>query len=172
MYTGSNLNEANYFIPYHLTDAYRKELLFTKDELITSDNMFDQCANLLLPEKFKFNPVIRNAILFEYKDWELPASPLRRQDALDKMLGDYIFTCNVNEFAQKYDQAGNPVYYYYFTHRSSQQTWPAWEGALHGYEINFIFGEPLNTVKYTYTEDEKELSRRFMRYWANFARTG
>ena len=45
-------------------------------------------------------------------------------------------------------------------------------GVLHGYEINFIFGEPLNTQKYKYTKEEQELSRRFMRYWANFARTG
>lgn len=45
-------------------------------------------------------------------------------------------------------------------------------GVLHGYEINFVFGEPLNTKKFTYTKEEQELSMRFMRYWANFARTG
>lgn len=169
---GSNLNEANFFISYHLKEIYKKEILFTKDELITSDHLFEQCAYELLPRSLKTNAVVRHAILFEYKDWELPANPLNRQDALDKMLGDYYFTCSVNEFAQKYEQAGNTVYYYYFTHRSTQQTWPAWMGALHGYEINFIFGEPLNTVKWQYTAEERELSRKFMRYWANFARTG
>lgn len=44
-------------------------------------------------------------------------------------------------------------------------------GVLHGYEINFIFGEPFNG-RFEYTNEEKELSSRFMRYWANFARTG
>ncbi|VDP37453.1 unnamed protein product [Heligmosomoides polygyrus] len=44
-------------------------------------------------------------------------------------------------------------------------------GCLHGYEINFIFGEPFNT-QFNYTAEEQELSSRFMRYWANFARTG
>ena len=64
------------------------------------------------------------------------------------------------------------MFYYYFTHRASAQTWPEWMGVLHGYEINFVFGEPLNELDYSYTAAEKELSRRFMRYWANFARTG
>ncbi|EJW82611.1 hypothetical protein WUBG_06478 [Wuchereria bancrofti] len=45
-------------------------------------------------------------------------------------------------------------------------------GVMHGYEINFVFGEPLNTEKFSYTKEEQELSMRFMRYWANFARTG
>jgi acetylcholinesterase len=75
----------------------------------------------------------------------------------------------------------------YFTHRATQQSWPAWmvclfvdfislfflfQGVLHGYEINFIFGEPYNTKRFNYTKEEQELSSRFMRYWANFARTG
>lgn len=45
-------------------------------------------------------------------------------------------------------------------------------GVLHGYEINFIFGEPYNNIRYNYNREEKELASRFMRYWANFARTG
>ncbi|VDO46184.1 unnamed protein product [Haemonchus placei] len=44
-------------------------------------------------------------------------------------------------------------------------------GCLHGYEINFIFGEPFNK-RFNYSTEEQELSSRFMRYWANFARTG
>lgn len=45
-------------------------------------------------------------------------------------------------------------------------------GVVHGYELNFLFGEPFNTVRYKYTPEERELSSRFMRYWANFARSG
>lgn len=45
-------------------------------------------------------------------------------------------------------------------------------GVLHGYEIMFIFGEAYNMGRYNYTKEEQELSNRFMRYWANFARTG
>lgn len=55
--------------------------------------------------------------------------------------------------------------------RATAQTWPSWMGVIHGYEINFVFGEPFNR-KFKYTDEERELSSRFMRYWANFARTG
>lgn len=44
-------------------------------------------------------------------------------------------------------------------------------GVIHAEEIAYVFGEPLNTTK-SYTEDEKQLSKQIMRYWANFARTG
>ncbi|CAK5072233.1 unnamed protein product [Meloidogyne enterolobii] len=103
------------------------------------------------------------------------------------MLGDFLFTCNVNEFALAHSEHGADTYYYMFSHRASQQTWPEWMGkiiakkfllnenilgVLHGYEINFIFGEPYNRKQFKYTKEEQELSSRFMRFWANFARTG
>jgi len=60
---------------------------------------------------------------------------------------------------------------YYYTHRSTPNSWPGWAGVLHGDEINFVFGEPLNPNK-GYQPQEVELSKKMMRYWANFARTG
>ncbi|XP_010081706.1 PREDICTED: acetylcholinesterase-like, partial [Pterocles gutturalis] len=44
-------------------------------------------------------------------------------------------------------------------------------GVPHGYEIEFVFGQPLNP-QLNYTAEEERLSRRIMRYWGNFARTG
>ena len=64
------------------------------------------------------------------------------------------------------------VYQYYFNHRSSVHPWPKWMNVLHGDEINFVFGEPLNTTHFSYTEEEKQLSRDMMTTWANFAKTG
>ncbi|VDP43772.1 unnamed protein product [Soboliphyme baturini] len=150
---GSNMDESVYFIVYYVDKIFKKDDFFTKEEFLTSNELFEQAAFMLLPHKLRKNPIA-------YR-W-----------ALDKMLGDYYFTCHANEFAKSYYQHGSQVYYYYFTHRSSQQTWPKWMGVLHGYEINFLYGEPLNTVDYSYTESEKQLSRRFMRYWANFGRKG
>ena len=69
-------------------------------------------------------------------------------------------------------QPGVEVYQYYFNHRSSQNAWPKWSGVLHGDEIAFVFGEPLNTTAFNYTEEEKRLSREMMMLWANFAKTG
>lgn len=44
-------------------------------------------------------------------------------------------------------------------------------GVIHGYEIEFVFGLPLEK-RLNYTQEEEKLSRRMMKYWANFARTG
>lgn len=41
---------------------------------------------------------------------------------------------------------------------------------MHADEISYIFGEPLDPKK-KYTQDEVYLSKRMMRYWANFAKT-
>lgn len=117
------------------------------------------------------HPLGKKAIVFEYSNWNNPQDPLSNYDALDKIVGDYHFTCHVNEFAQKYAQAGNPVYMYYFKQRSSISPWPKWMGVIHADEIFFVFGEPLNPIN-NYTQKEIELSRRMMKYWANFAKYG
>ncbi len=42
---------------------------------------------------------------------------------------------------------------------------------MHGDEINYIFGEPLNPA-HSYTDEEKDFGRKIMRYWSNFAKYG
>lgn len=42
---------------------------------------------------------------------------------------------------------------------------------MHGYEIEFIFGMPLN-ISLGYTKNEVNMTKKFMKHWANFARTG
>lgn len=63
------------------------------------------------------------------------------------------------------------MYMYYYTHRSKSNPWPQWTGVMHGDEISYVFGEPLNP-NLKFLEGEKQFSRRIMRYWANFARNG
>ena len=41
------------------------------------------------------------------------------RDALDKMVGDYAFTCPTVDYAYRYAETGNNVYMYYFTQASS-----------------------------------------------------
>lgn len=71
----------------------------------------------------------------------------------------------------RYAQAGGNIYTYEFTHRSSLSPWPKWMGATHGAEVVYVFGIPQNP-SYGFTEEEVNLSRRMMKHWANFARTG
>lgn len=117
------------------------------------------------------HPVGKEAIVFEYSNWNDPLDSVSNYDALDKIVGDYHFTCHVNEFAHRYAAADNPVYMYYFKQRKSVSAWPKWMGVLHGDEVSFVFGEPLNPI-FNYTENEVKLSKRMMKYWANFAKYG
>ncbi|KAJ9587338.1 hypothetical protein L9F63_019139, partial [Diploptera punctata] len=160
---GSNTEEGYYFIIYYLTELFRKEenVYINREEFLRSVQELNPYVN----------NVARQAIVFEYTDWLNPDDPIKNRDALDKMVGDYHFTCNVNEFAHRYAETGNNVYMYYFKHRSVGNPWPSWTGVMHGDEINYVFGEPLNPAK-NYQPQEVELSKRMMRYWANFAKTG
>lgn len=160
---GSNSEEGHYFIIYYLTELFRKE-----ENVYVNREEFLQAVKELNPY---VNNVAKQAIVFEYTDWLNPDDPVRNRDALDKMVGDYQFTCNVNEFAHRYAETGNNVYMYYYKHRSVISPWPSWAGVIHGDEISFVFGEPLNPGK-NYAPQEIELSKRMMRYWANFAKTG
>lgn len=44
-------------------------------------------------------------------------------------------------------------------------------GTMHTYELEFVFGRPL-IPSLGYPEEEVNLSKRMMNYWATFARTG
>lgn len=162
---GSNTEEGFYFIIYYLTEKFRID---GKEDVKISREEFVRSVTELNPY---VNQIARQAIIYEYTDWLHPDDPNINRDAIDKIVGDYQFTCNVNEFAGRYAETGNSVYMYYYKHRSQNNPWPRWTGVMHADEINYVFGEPLDSNK-GYTKEEIHLSKRMMRYWANFAKTG
>ncbi|XP_035208789.1 acetylcholinesterase-like [Stegodyphus dumicola] len=161
--TGSNSEEGTYFIVYYLTDYFKNQ-----EDVYINRQEFIHAVKELNPY---VGELAQEAIIFQYTDWENPYDTIKNRDAIDKIVGDYQFTCSVNEIALRYAETGNDVYMYFFSHRSSIHLWPRWMGVMHADEINFIFGEPLNPT-FGYTKAEEQLSRRMMRYWANFAKTG
>ncbi|XP_072763674.1 acetylcholinesterase isoform X1 [Anoplolepis gracilipes] len=162
---GSNTEEGFYFIIYYLTELFRidgaEDVKVTRDQFISAVSELNPYVN----------QIGRHAIIYEYTNWLYPDDPNANRDALDKIVGDYQFTCNVNEFAGRYADTGNTVYMYYFKHRSGNNPWPRWTGVMHADEISYVFGEPLDPSK-KFTHEEKHLSKRMMRYWANFAKSG
>ncbi|XP_049926178.1 acetylcholinesterase-like [Epinephelus moara] len=115
--------------------------------------------------------VSRDAAIFHYTDWTDENDKMKNRDLLGRLVGDHMFYCPVLDFAHRYVQRGGPAYLYLFDHRSSVNPWPEWMGAMHGYEIEFVFGMPLN-ASLGYTKNEVNMTKKFMKHWANFARTG
>ncbi|XP_071798342.1 acetylcholinesterase-like [Asterias amurensis] len=159
---GSNTNEGMWFILYEVPGYSKSHTsLLDREKYVTA---IKYCFH-------KVNSFGINAIDYEYTPWLSPNDPVALRDAVELAVGDYLFACPVYELAVAVANAGNPVYYYRFTDRASNNPWPLWMGVLHGDEIAYIFGIPLDPDS-GYNKAEAELSRKMMRYWANFARTG
>ncbi|XP_077754507.1 carboxylesterase 5A isoform X2 [Canis aureus] len=105
-------------------------------------------------------------------------SPVEIRDSFLDLLGDVFFVVPGVVTARYHRDAGAPVYFYEFQHPPEclKDTRPAFVKADHSDEIRFVFGGAFlkgNIVMFEgATEEEKLLSRKMMRYWANFARTG
>lgn len=129
---------------------------------------FEEGLKMLFP---KVGELGKESILFHYIDWLDDQRPENYREALDDVLGDYNFICPALEFTKKFSELGNDAFFYYFDHRSSKIPWPEWMGVMHGYEIEFVFGLPLER-RANYTRAEEILSRFMMKHWANFAKYG
>ncbi|XP_064200372.1 fatty acyl-CoA hydrolase precursor, medium chain-like [Anguilla rostrata] len=107
--------------------------------------------------------------------------PAIRDSALE-LMGDVMFTIPAIQTANSHRDAGAPVYLYELQEAPSflQKKRPSFVKTDHGDDLMFVFGFcflDLNvtmesTSKVQCTEEEQELSRTIMAYWANFARTG
>ncbi|XP_035924827.1 carboxylesterase 5A isoform X2 [Halichoerus grypus] len=106
-------------------------------------------------------------------------SPVEIRDSFLDLLGDVFFVVPGVVTARYHRDAGaGPVYFYEFQHgpQCLKDTRPTFVKADHSDEIRFVFGGAFlkgDIVMFEgATEEEKLLSRKMMRYWANFARTG
>ena len=166
---GSNLNEGSFFLIYDLPNYLKlnKSTMTREQFRFSIDTLF-----FYYPQYPKeINTFGLSAINYQYTNWLDPDDQLANILALDAAVGDFHFTCNVNKFQNVYASAGENVYAYYLTERYISNAWPQWMGVLHGDDIIFVFGEPLKPGL-NYTEHERDLSIKMMKYWTNFAKTG
>lgn len=99
------------------------------------------------------------------------SGPLRRMAIVDAASGDSLFKCSVVDFARDYTAVGGSVYMFSFEENFSSDPWPDWMGIPHGYEIEVVFGLPLDPGSGN-SAQEKALTRQMMAMWTQFARTG
>ncbi|KAM5228626.1 LOW QUALITY PROTEIN: acetylcholinesterase [Ctenodactylus gundi] len=155
-------DEGSYFLVYGVPG-------FSKDnESLISRAQFLAGLRIGVPQ---VSDLAAEAVVLHYTDWLNPEDPVRLRDAMSAVVGDHNVVCPVAQLAGRLAAQGARVYAYVFEHRASTLSWPLWMGVPHGYEIEFIFGLPLDPTL-NYTVEEKIFAQRLMRYWANFARTG
>ncbi|KAM6223766.1 LOW QUALITY PROTEIN: cocaine esterase-like [Rhynchocyon petersi] len=90
-----------------------------------------------------------------------------------EMMADFIFVMPALQVA-KFHRSHAPVYFYELQHRPNflKNVKPPHVKADHGDEIIFVLGAFSWSTNIEFTEEEKLLSKKMMKYWANFARNG
>lgn len=166
---GSNLNEGSFFMIYELVDY------MSLDRLTMTRKEFDRSVDMLFPFYPQYmkeiTPVALDSIKFQYTNWADQDDVLANVNALDRALGDSQFVCPLNDFAFAYANAGMSVYMYYLTQRFNGNPWPSWMGVLHGDDVFYVFGETLKPGM-NFSKEDRDLSKKIMHYWTNFAKTG
>uniref|UniRef100_U5ESU7 Carboxylic ester hydrolase n=1 Tax=Corethrella appendiculata TaxID=1370023 RepID=U5ESU7_9DIPT len=160
---GSNKDEGTYFLLYDFIDYFEKDAatsLPREKFLEIMNTIFNKATE---PE--------REAIIFQYTGWESGNDGYQNQQQVGRAVGDHFFICPTNDFALGLTDRGASVHYYYFTHRTSTSLWGEWMGVLHADEIEYIFGQPMNT-SLQYRQRERDLSRRMVLSVSEFARSG
>ncbi|XP_021164370.2 LOW QUALITY PROTEIN: acetylcholinesterase [Fundulus heteroclitus] len=159
---GLNKDEGTYFLLYGMPGFN------ISGQSLISRNDFLKGVPLTMTDA---SHVAREAAIFHYTDWTDQNNGMKNRDSLGSLVGDQLFCCPVLDFAHRYSQGGGKTFLYFFDHMSSTNPWPDWMGVMHAYEIEFIFGMPLNATL-EYTKNELNMTKKFMKHWANFARTG
>ncbi|XP_072035165.1 cholinesterase-like [Amphiura filiformis] len=159
---GVNKNEGSFFMPYSLEE-------FNKD---TNSPINRTMYHKIIQKTMKhLNEFGRSAIAFQYTDWLYPDDVFKLRDATESYIADYNIVCPSHRLAQAYVAAKNKVYMYKFNQRTTNNPWGEWMGVLHGDEVAFVFGKPLDAAN-GFSVQEKHLSAKMMRLWSNFAKTG
>ncbi|VDO85437.1 unnamed protein product, partial [Heligmosomoides polygyrus] len=174
---GTVKDEGTYWLPYYM---YRYGFWFNhtisaedpQNKALITREQYRQSMQAFMPY-FGNSPLVEHALLHAY---QAVSNREQLRDGVGRFLGDYFFTCSLIEFADIIaDNVNGPVYMYYFTMRSSANPWPKWMGVMHGYEIEYAFGQPL-TRPSLYDKSSLGIERRFSEYimqlWTDFANTG
>ncbi|XP_074149549.1 liver carboxylesterase 1-like [Sminthopsis crassicaudata] len=140
---------------------------------LSGDTLDQETATTLLWNSYPFVKIPRDLTpVITEKYLGVTEDPVKKKGRFLDMIGDLMFGIPSILVAQLHRASGAPTYMYQFQHRPS--IWgnlkPATVKADHGDDIFFVFGIPLG--KESFPEEEKELSRKMMKYWSNFARNG
>ncbi|KAF5276186.1 hypothetical protein FQR65_LT03990 [Abscondita terminalis] len=108
---GLTWHSRTYFILYDFIDFFEKD----GPSYLQRDKYHD-IINTIFKNMSRLE---RDAIVFQYTDWEHVNDGYLNQKMIADVVGDYFFICPTNYFAEVMAERGMKVYYYYFTHVSN-----------------------------------------------------
>lgn len=108
------------------------------------------------------------SVLLKGNETDSPENWARK---IGSVFGDIMFVCPTVRFADKFSNLNKTVYMYVFTQRPHNSVWGKWMGVTHHDELNFVFGVPLRYPN-LFDGNDINLSKRIIKTWAHFARTG
>jgi len=130
---------------------------------------------------------IVNAVIEEYKGGYTPEDPCIWSIVLCNVIRDVWFTNTAIDVAKAHSAAGNDTYMYYMTHtlpyshyegydKGNVDMKPRFCQSDHTDDIPLTFGFPLTSTNFTrevsFTENDETLSEAWIKYIANFCKTG
>ncbi|XP_066290015.1 fatty acyl-CoA hydrolase precursor, medium chain-like [Branchiostoma lanceolatum] len=122
---------------------------------------------------------IVHPVIDQYLDPDRPDDPIATRDQYIQLLIDFWFTAPTVLMAQAAAAHSVGVYLYEFQRRTSYfASRPPRIQADHSDDLFYLFGMPLllddtgASWKYSFTDEERELSLDMMAYWVNFAANG
>ncbi|CAI4221132.1 unnamed protein product [Auanema sp. JU1783] len=180
---GTVRDEGTYWLPYYMSS---NQFGFKFNHTISADDthnkalitrqQYKQSMEAFMPY-FGNSQLVKNALMNAYQYVsESPDPSEQLRDGVGRFLGDHFFTCSLIEFADIIaDTIDGSVFMYYFTFRSSANPWPKWMGVMHGYEIEYAFGQPF-WRSHLYDHDrlnvEQSFSQFIMNLWTDFTAKG
>lgn len=118
-----------------------------------------------------FGEVEMDMVLHQYKNWVNLMDGFENQIKVADAMGDYYFTCPLRKFSDFWSSRGLPTFHFSFSHQSSAKNRAPWMGAVHGDELDFMFGVPVRFPD-KFSSDEVELSRKMMKMLEDFIKLG
>ncbi|XP_037574794.2 acetylcholinesterase-1-like isoform X1 [Dermacentor silvarum] len=85
------------------------------------------------------------------------------RDIVSQMIGDVLFDCPAQLFADTTSKSGVKTYRYVFAHKGSHSIFPKWMGVTHGEDVLYTLGSlPFLKDKSRYTDPFGDIGKRFL----------
>lgn len=175
---GFNRDEGTFIVPFFFPDYVGKEYPPYIDRAT-----FDFMASVTIrfPGQFT-NALIENAVKQEYVDWsQADNASADYFSTILPIYADITFSCSALDIIRGHSYHTEPVFQYFMTHVPSTSYYErgdegtGWFLAGHVEDVPFVFGWGFNpAIKdvHYWTQEEREFSRKVMKFWANFAKSG